>query len=721
MTELGNKVGHIRLVGVLGKGGMGTVYIGLDEKLNRQVAVKAINAQRIGPSARASLLREAQVLSRLDHPNICRIYGFIEGDDTDYLILERIRGRNLREVLDEGADTALRLRIAEQTARALEAAHQKGVVHRDLKPRNVILSEDGIAKVLDFGLARRIDDPKLAERSTNLLSLRDEPGSDDSTITVTWHGKDANTAVGEEGLSGPTTAGAIIGTAAYMSPEQARGETTTAASDVYSLGLLLQEMFTGRRPYDSELNLHELLKTAAAGGSHAVTGVDAELGALLSSMKSMAPEARPTASEVVARLRRIRGRPRRLALRLAVATIALLVVGGFLKYTFDLRHEREAAEAARYEAEQVAAFMVDVFQIVEPEQARGSTVTARELLDRGADRVREALADQPRVQTRLMLTIGRVYRRLGFFDQALSLIEEALEHRRAVLGDDHPDVAHCLVAAADVYATQGRYEIAESAASRALTIYEAEFGPRHPETAFSMALLGTIYLRLGRFDDAEQMFVRNLAVLEANPDRDPQGLADTLANLATLYRQRDDIDAAEESSRRALEIRQQSMPPDHPDLALSYNNLAVLLYVQGRFGESAEQLESALRIWEKTLGLNHPHVATSVNNLAELAWKQGDYTKSEALFLRALAIWEDTVGVDHPDTAFAVHGLANLYRDTGRYDEAVVGYRRAVAIREKALVADHPDFVATREDLEVLYRLIGESDGNGVAGPQQEE
>ncbi len=706
MPNLGDRIGHIRLVGVLGKGGTGIVYSGLDEKLNRKVAVKAIKARRIGSSARTHLLREARLLSQLDHPNICRIHGFVEGNETDFLILEQIRGRTLRQVLDDGMDNALKLRVAEQIALALEAAHQQGVVHRDLKPQNVMLTEEGIAKVLDFGIAWRADDPPFVGSVHNDPNPRIEPRSVDSSDTSTWVHRAPDASTMQELAGGAVRAGAIIGTAAYMSPEQARGETTTAASDVYSLGLLLQEVFTGRSPFDPDLNCGELVRSAAAGTSLAVTGVDAEVGALLQRMKAGAPEARPTVSEVAERLRWIRRRPRRRAWRF-VAVAAMLMVGfAVFRYTVDLRRERAAALEARNEAEQVASFMADVFLVADPEQSRGATVTARELLDQGSVRIREALDDQPQTQARLMLTIGSVYRRLGLFEPAAQLIEEALELRKALRGEDHLEVAQCLVLAADVYAAQGRFEVAETAAVRALSILEEDLGPEHSETASCLALLGTIYLRQGLYENAEPMFIRNLAILEADANADPQRLADTLSNLAVLHRQRGNLEAAEDASRQALDIRRRSLGSDHPNIALSYNNLAVLLYVQERYAESAEQLGYALRIWEKTLGTDHPNVATCVNNLAELAWKQGKYDESETLFLRALVIWEKAVGPDHLDTAFAVHGLANLYRDTGRVDEAEAAYRRVLEIREASLSPDHPDLVATREDSEGLRLAI---------------
>jgi len=705
MPVPGDRIGHILLVDVLGEGGMGTVYAGLDEKLNREVAVKAIRMSRFGSRARARLLREARALSQLDHPNICRIHEFIEKSENDYLVLERIRGSTLREVLDRGAGDLPKLRIAEEIALALAAAHERGVVHRDLKPRNVMLTEDGRVKVLDFGLARQAGDLVSWEPEADDQELHETAQSEDSTETVTRRRCRPGSPENRTGLDERTRAGAIVGTAAYMSPEQARGEETTAASDVYSFGLVLQELFTGLRPFSQKLSSDELLEAAATGDSLPVTGVEPEIAGLIRRMKAIAPEARPTASEVADRLRRRRGRARRRALRIAVAAVVLLAIAAFLKYTFDLRRERSAALAARNEAEQVASFMVDVFRVAEPEQSRGSTVTARELLDQGAERVRQGLGDQPHVKARLMLTIGQVYRRLGLYKEAAELIEEALARRESLVGNDHPDVAQCLVSEADVYAAQGRFAEATAAGDRAVAIYEKELGPQHPELARSLTVLGTVHLRQGHYEEAEALFVRSLGILESDPEADPQTLADTLANLAVLYRQRGDLGVATDYSERALAVRQRIMGPDHPDLALSHNNLAVLLYVQGRLAESAEQLERALAIWERALGPDHPNVATCVNNLGELAWKRGQYAESEALFLRALAIWEKTVGPDHPDTAFALHGLANLYRDTGRYDEAEALYRRAITIRESSLTPDHPDLVAVRQDADELARI----------------
>ena len=304
MTEdlLGTTVGHIRIVDRLAKGGTGEVYLGRDQQLKRKVALKAIRDKyRFDREAKARLLREARILSRLEHPNICRIYDYISAEEDDFLVLELIPGRNLREVLQEGVDDGLKMRVALTVASVLEAAHGQGVIHRDLKPENVMIipAEEGRpaeVKVLDFGLARRLDDEITATLSgAELGGYRDSPRP-------------------RQRASPPeveTRLGRVLGTLGYMSPEQAQGQPVTAASDMYSLGLLLQEMFTGRPPVGEGLDRRQILRRAARAETRPVEGVDPDLKALIERLKSLAPSARPSASEAAERLRWIRDKPRR--------------------------------------------------------------------------------------------------------------------------------------------------------------------------------------------------------------------------------------------------------------------------------------------------------------------------------------------------------------------------------------------------------------------------
>jgi serine/threonine protein kinase len=232
---LGTKVGHIRIVDFIAMGGMGSIFVGYDERLDRKVALKAIHEGRLDEGARVRFQREAKVLSQLQHRNICLIHDYIEGKDRDFLVLELIEGKSLKELFSTKVDAPTKARIAGQIVQVLIAAHEKGVIHRDLKPSNVMLTTDGVVKVLDFGLARTAD----ALASTA------------STLDV---GDKAPAGVADSGSDyAVTKLGTVVGTLSYMSPEQARGEPVTPASDMYSFGLMLQEFYTGRPPYESHL------------------------------------------------------------------------------------------------------------------------------------------------------------------------------------------------------------------------------------------------------------------------------------------------------------------------------------------------------------------------------------------------------------------------------------------------------------------------------------
>jgi tetratricopeptide (TPR) repeat protein len=335
---IGRHVGRLRIDGLLGEGGMGKVYRGFDELLERRVALKMVRPGRqLSAEARTRFLREARVLSRLDHPHICRVYDLLETAEGDFLVLELIEGRTLRQAQAEGLGGAERLRIAAEIAEALAAAHHEHVVHRDLKPDNVMVTTGGAVKVLDFGIARA-----LGERAPAMLRQADTGPvtGGEAAASVGEPGKGETQADAASSASRPspgradsafqTVRGSLLGTARYMSPEQAAGGEVTEASDVYSLGIVLQELFTGRPAYP-DLPLLQLVALVAEGRPEPLTGVEPELAALLSRLLTRDPAARPTAGEAAARLRWLgeapsRRRRRRLAGLVAASFTALLAV-----------------------------------------------------------------------------------------------------------------------------------------------------------------------------------------------------------------------------------------------------------------------------------------------------------------------------------------------------------------------------------------------------------
>lgn len=648
MTELlGTMVGSIRVEGHLGKGGMGDVYVGFDEKLERPVALKAIRLRhRLDARAKARFLSEARILSQLDDPSICRIYDYIEGDKNDYLVLELIEGKNLRQVFDQGTDPALRMKVAERVAEALVTAHAKGIIHRDLKPDNVMLTPEGEVKVLDFGLAQSLAKQSLSKQSEPLAAIQ-------ST--------EAESTEADETGETDTDTSSVVGTPMYMSPEHARGERVNSASDMYSFGLLLQELFTGEPP-QPKLPLQLILFRVLEGKTKPVTGVDRDLAALINRLKSLAAAARPTAVETLERLRWIRDKPKRL-LRRALTVLALLVVAaGAAKYTLDLRRERTLALEARDEAEEVVSFLVDLFEVADPAEALGKTITAQQILDQGAEKVHQDLADQPLIQARLLTTIGTVYRKIGLYDEAVYLLEEGLDLRTRLLPENHPELAQSLHDLAGVYIQRGWFDEAEPLLRRALAIREEVFGLDHLEVAESLNSLGNLFLDQERFADAEPLF------------------------------------------RRALVIREQALGGEHFEVARSLNNLALIATGSGREAEAESLYQRTLAIKEKTLEPDHPSLARSLNNLAYLYLRQAKYTEAKPLFERALAIWEKTLGPDHLALAWPLQGLAILAREEGRYQDAKPLLKRALKIRED-LPADHPELLDTLRELTLTEGL----------------
>ena len=322
----GSRIGRIRIDAVLGAGGMGTVYRGFDERLERAVALKRIHAdKRRSPALRARFMREARILSKLDHPNICRIYDVIEAPDADYLVLELIDGVTLRERLPSLSREEA-LRIALQVARVLELAHGHGIVHRDLKPDNVMITPAGEVKVLDYGLARLVDRTTDGEVAA---PIDFDVGVDDIAKTVI---------LGEDGVStagdlNQTFSGTLVGTLHYMSPEQARGLPLSPASDMYSLGVMLAEMLGGGvSPYGPFMSNADLLQHVRGADLALAPLHDREIERLLTRLTSLQPPARPAAAEARAVLETILARPavkrRRLQLLGAAAAIAVVVIGG---------------------------------------------------------------------------------------------------------------------------------------------------------------------------------------------------------------------------------------------------------------------------------------------------------------------------------------------------------------------------------------------------------
>ena len=614
--RIGERVKQIRVVEKLGSGGMGDVFVGFDETLQRRVALKTIRRTgQLEPEARARFLREARVLSQLEHPNICRIYDYVSTGEGELLVLELIDGKTLDEALEGDLGRHRRLEIALAVAGVLEAAHGAGIVHRDLKPGNVMLSRSGEVKVLDFGLARTgvaaqepapqrdsssapaessdgaetsplappEDETRLAESDAaasapTLAADGREPGDHDETAIDPAGGSSRPMTVG--GLL--TVQGSVMGTPLFMSPEQARGEEVTTASDMYSFGLLLQTVFTGRAPYPPGIGVDKLIAAAQRGESLPVEGVDSELAALIGRLKSLAPAKRPTAVEARQRLRWIRDKPKRRLRRALVAAALLVAALGATKYTVDLRREREAAVAAqdlaerrRGQAEELIGFMLgDLRQKLEP-------VGRLEILD---DVGREAMdyfaaVDEAELSDHELSSRSRALYQIGEVRIAQGDMAGAVEP----LGES--------------------LELAKSLAER-----NPQDGERLFELGQAHFWVGFVHWRQGDLDAALAEFEAYLDLSERLVEMDPTRADWRLElnygyrNIGAILQSRGEWTEALERFRAALGIVTELAAEQPEDLALqselahSHNAVGYVLAALGRYVEALEQYQEELAI-----------------------------------------------------------------------------------------------------------------------------
>ena len=722
------RVGPYRVLQVLGEGGMGVVYEAEQtHPVRRRVALKVMKLGMDTKEVVARFEAERQALAVMEHPNIAKVLDAGASETgRPYFVMEAVRGIPITHYCDQRkSSTRERLELFVRVCDAVQHAHQKGVIHRDLKPSNVLVMEQGevaVPKIIDFGIAKAT-----GQRLT------------DKTLVTEY--------------------GQALGTPAYMSPEQAEmtGLDVDTRTDIYSLGVMLYELLVGNLPLDpTEVGVPAFIarlvmregepqtpsarlsslgkrKTSVAHCRQTdLSKLRNELKGDLDwiAMKAIEPDRNrryQTANALAFEIKRylndepVLARPpstryrfskfvrRHKAGVMAAFAVAVALLGGAVLATTGMVRATRAERTTAMEAEtarQVSQFLVGLFEVSDPSEALGNSITAREILDRGADAIPEQLADQPLVQARMMATMGDVYRSIGLYEQAVDLLQQSLEIRERELDSEHIDVGASLHLLGFAYGQQGRFAESESLLLRAIAIREKALGSNAVDVANSVGTLGGDYIEQGRFDEAEPMLLRALAIRERALGPENPDVALSLSNLGALYWRMGDIGKAEPYLRQALVIREKTLGPDHPDVADGFNNMGVVYWTQGDYEQAERAYDRARLIWEKTLDPDHPYIAAILNNLGETYWVRDEYQKAEQYFLRALTI-KEKVMPGHPSVAVTLNALANVYRDQERYAEAEPIYLRALSIRESTLEPDDSAIAETLSDLAKLLRQMG--------------
>lgn len=688
MSLVGSTIGTVELQRLLGLGGMGEVYLGFDRKLERRVAVKTILPEaRLSAEAKARLLQEARVLSRLEHRAICQIHDLLETPDGEFLILEYVEGETLKQHATRALGNDEKLRLAGEIAAALVVAHRAQIVHRDLKADNIMVTADGSVKILDFGIARLLLSPTLAPvrpqlRDTKAEGIRLPPGLKASTAEAA-----RTLSLGPEGVEEPTPStliaadedrltrrGALLGTLETMSPEQVVGEAVSTASDLYSLGILLQELFTGAPAYP-QTTPAELITRVAQAETVTPQGLDPELAQLLRELLSRQPEARPSAAEAQARLAALRDKPTRLQQRrrrraLVSSIVATLLAGLVVVSWLAVAAERarRVARERQEQAEGLIRFMLGDLR----EKLEG--VGRLELLDNVGDRA------------------------LAYFDAAPGTRlsdEEALQRVEA------------FELVGRVRLAQGRVDGASQAFEQARHLAAAELarlpGSSRAQRAVFSARTWVGQVKFGRGDLAGALAEWQGAVVElerhAAPDEPLLGkvLASGYHNLGTALHSQGDLDAALAAYQRSLDLQAPALAAEPSDQELAADHATTLSWMssvlEGR-GDLTQALTTRERYVEILRGLaaNAPldaerqlAAAEAEGFLAGLKAAQGETEAALALYREGFAVVRKLAEADPENVdlrrwrgAFA-HNLARVLAQRGRVPEAASFAREAVA------------------------------------------
>ncbi|MDQ6893871.1 MAG: serine/threonine-protein kinase [Acidobacteriota bacterium] len=702
----GQAVGAYTLVSPIGQGGMGSVWLARrsDGRYEGKAAVKLLNFSLVGRAGEARFEREGSILARLTHPNIARLVDAgVSPGGQPYLVLEYVLGEEIDRYCDHLAlDVEGRLRLFLDVLAAVAHAHANLIVHRDIKPSNVLVGTDGRVKLLDFGIAKL---------------LEEDGGVGDAVLTRE----------GERAL-----------TPEYAAPEQVTGGAITTATDVHALGTLLYVLLSGRHPAgETKSSAAQLIKAIVDTEPRLLSGAvtrsrtrTSETVEHFAALRSTSPEGlrrslRGDLETIVAKalkknpaeryasvtaladdVRRfldhepVSARPDTLAYRTskfvrrhlrgvaAAAAVTLLLAGLIGFYTVRVAAERDHARLQAQKASKVSELLTGLLTGADPFLARETKEpTVRGLLDAGVKRVQKELVDEPELKAEMLNVMGTVYQRVGEPDKARPLLEEALAIRRRVFGPEHELVAESLNNLGVLLRQKNEPAAAEPMLRQALAMRRRVLGPEHKDVAQTLVELGRLYNDRGLDDRAEPLFHEALAIRRKALGNQDHETATSVNDLALVLWRKGDLAGAEAGFRECLAINRKAVGENHPDYSSALNNLALVMGDRGDIAASEALFRQSLEIGRRTLGNKHPDIASKLNNLSRALLEQGKYEEASALLREALEIAIPAMGSDHPLIAFFKVNLARV--DLKRNDAAAAEplLRQALQIRVRALPA----------------------------------
>ena len=699
-------IGGYTIDRIIGEGGMGAVYLAHQKSPEREVALKVIRSDRVSARMLRRFELEAQLLGRLQHPGIAQIYeaGTFETSRgrSPFFAMELVRGEPLDRYCERHElGTRDRLRLFIRIADALHHAHTKGVIHRDLKPGNILVAGEGQPKVLDFGVAR------VTDADVQVTTIRSDVGQ-------------------------------LIGTVPYMSPEQIAADPAAidVRSDVYGLGVVLYELLAGRLPYDlTRRMIHEAARIIREEEPTPLSTINRTLRGDVETIVAKALEKEParryqSAAEMAEDVRRYLGdmpivaRPpstvyqirkfaqRHKALMGGLAAVfVVLVAASVVSTALAVRATRaeEKASDSLAEAEATVAFLDDMLAAADP-GVLGKDVTVRAVLDDASDALDRQLDQRPLVAARLHSTLGRTYGSLGFYGRGESHLRRAFDIRTRELGPDDPETLRTATGLGRVLRSAGKTDEAESILLATIEALTARGSPRDADTIAAMGQLAGLYAELMQHQRAIPL-LRQAARLSAEvKGTDHPDTLDARNNLAMALTDVDRIDEAQRLYADILRIGARTRTLDHPGMLAIRTNHAWFLYHTKRFDAAVETNEALLADFVRVLGEDHPDTTVVMNNLALAYQRVGRAADAEPLLREGLELSVERLGEEHPESLIGLTNYASFLLKSGNAEEAMPHLDRSVTLHRRVLGVAHPGTAHTLRFHAVALVALGRMD-----------
>ncbi len=734
-SSIGKTIGVYKIEKEIGHGGMGTVFLATrsDKEFDQKVAIKLLKR---GMDTDAIILRfryERQILAELNHPNIARLLdGGTTKNGLPYFVLEYIEGVPITEYCEQKKlELTERLKLFRQVCDAISYAHQNLIVHRDIKPNNILVNKEGVPKLLDFGIAKVL-----------------QTDSDTTNLTV---------------------AGERLMTPKYASPEQVKGEPITTATDVYSLGVLLYELLTGTLPYKIESASPKQIEEIISEKEPTLPSKEINPKSEIQNPKSlkgdldnialMALEKEPSkryqnVGEFSSDIGRyLKGLPviarkntfvyratkfvRRNAIAVAVAGIFSVFLIGFL-INSQVQANRIAKEQKR--SEKVLVFMKDIFKGNDPANAGKNDVSAREILDRGVLKIESELKNEPDVQAELFDTVGQVYQSLGEYEKAETLLEKSLQIRRDFFGENSKEIAQTLLHLGDVQRVRAKFDdaeknlkksleirrnlfgekskevipalyglvsmnfdkkdfkTAESLAKERLEISRANFGDNHKETVGSLRDLGDVQMNLNELENAEKNIREAVKIGDSLENLSEEVIDSNILLARLLFFKKREFEESKKLLNKSQKLGKEFYGETHPQMIWILTNQAFHSEEQKKYDDAIEITNEIIDLQKKLYGEKHSLIASAINRKASFYFRKEDWDEAEKFWQDALKMRKETLGEKHPSVTEILSNLGLVSFEKGEYKKATETFESSLEIQRETM---------KETDYQIGFSLIG--------------